>query len=35
MLPKFLEDLNPDIYLSDNYIVLDKETRYAKLSSLQ
>ena len=26
MLPKFLEDLNPDIYLSDNYIVLDKET---------
>ena len=25
MLPKFLEDLNPDIYRSDNYVVLDFE----------
>ncbi len=26
MLPKFLTDLNPEIYLSDNYVVLDFET---------
>src|SRR6185437_10006363 len=24
-LPKFLEDLNPEIYLSDNYVVVDFE----------
>lgn len=34
MLPRFLEDLNPDIYMSDNYIVLDKEvTNYDKGSA--
>lgn len=26
MLPKFLEDLNPDVYKSENYVVLDFET---------
>lgn len=26
MLPTFLEQLNPDIYLSDNYVVVDFET---------
>ncbi|MCK5016221.1 MAG: hypothetical protein KAS32_04035 [Candidatus Peribacteraceae bacterium] len=26
MIPKFLEELNPEVYLSDNYLVLDFET---------
>lgn len=35
MLPRFLTDLNPQIYMSDNYIVLDKEvTNHDKGSAL-